>query len=71
MALLLGRLAGDLGFSGNYLAAAFCIFGGLYLLDWLPLPQLGRGLQNRGQALGRAACGMMLRVVAGVLIDSA
>ena len=151
-ALLLGRLAGDLGFSGNYLAAAFCIFGGLYLLDWLPLPQLGRGLpqpatrgpwtalllglvfglalgpcafawiapvlgvasmqaatglvlpivllvlfalghlagvllaagslslvqrwldalgSNRGLALGRAACGVLLLVVAGVLIDSA
>lgn len=151
-ALLLGRLAGDFGFSGNYLAAAFCIFGGLYLLDWLPLPQLGRGLpklrrrghwtalllglvfglalgpcafawiapvlgvasmqateglllpfvllvlfalghlagvllaagslslvqrwldalgSNRGLALGRAACGVLLLVVAGVLIDSA
>ncbi|MFP4063788.1 MAG: cytochrome c biogenesis CcdA family protein, partial [Halochromatium sp.] len=151
-ALLLGRMAGDLGFSGNYLAAVFCIFGGLYLLDWLPLPQLGRGLpqpakrgpwtalllglvfglalgpcafawiapvlgvasmqaatglvlpsvlltlfalghlagvllaagslslvqrwldalgSNRGLALGRAACGVLLLVVAGVLIDSA
>lgn len=151
-ALLLGRLAGDLGFSGNYLAATFCIFGGLYLLDWLPLPQLGRGLpklrsrgpwtalllglvfglalgpcafawiapvlgvasmqatqglvlplvllvlfalghlagvllaagslslvqrwldalgSHRGLALGRAACGVLLLVVAGVLIDSA
>lgn len=151
-ALLLGRLAGDLGFSGNYLAAAFCIFGGLYLLDWLPLPQFGRGLpklrnrgpwtalllglvfglalgpcafawiapvlgvasmqatqslvlplvllvlfalghlagvllaagslslvqrwldalgSHRGLALGRAACGVLLLVVAGVLIDSA
>jgi cytochrome c-type biogenesis protein len=151
-ALLLGRLAGDLGFSGNYLAAAFCIFGGLYLLDWLPLPQLGRGLptprsrgpwtalllglvfglalgpcafawiapvlgvagmqaaqglalpllllvlfalghlagvllaagslslvqrwldalgSNRGLALGRGACGVLLLLVAGVLIDSA
>jgi cytochrome c-type biogenesis protein len=131
---------------------AFCIFGGLYLLDWLPLPQLGHGLpqpanrgpwtalllglvfglalgpcafawiapvlgvagmqaaqglvlplvllvlfalghlagvllaagslslvqrwldslgSNRGLALGRAACGVLLLVVAGVLIDSA
>lgn len=44
IALLLGRLAGDLGFSGNWLAALLCLFGGLYLLDWLPLPSLGKGL---------------------------
>ncbi|MBP8198525.1 MAG: hypothetical protein KAX64_08190 [Chromatiaceae bacterium] len=44
VALLLGRLAGDLGFSGNWLAALLCLFGGLYLLDWLPLPSLGKGL---------------------------
>lgn len=152
LALLLGQLAGDLGFSGNYLAAALCILGGLYLLDWLPLPQIGRGLpqptrrgpwmalllglvfglalgpcafawiapvlgvasmqatqglalplvllvlfalghlvgvllaagslslvqrwldalgSNRGLALGRAACGVLLLVLAGVLIDGA
>jgi cytochrome c-type biogenesis protein len=44
VALLLGRLAGDLGFSGNWLAALLCLFGGLYLLDWLPLPSIGKGL---------------------------
>ncbi|MBK8638257.1 MAG: cytochrome C biogenesis protein [Chromatiaceae bacterium] len=44
VALLLGRLAGDLGFSGNWLAALLCLVGGLYLLDWLPLPSIGKGL---------------------------
>lgn len=44
VALFLGRLAGDLGFSGSWLAALLCLFGGLYLLDWLPLPNLGQGL---------------------------
>jgi len=41
--LLLGRVAGDLGISSNYLVALLCLAAGLYLLDWLPLPS-GRGL---------------------------
>jgi cytochrome c-type biogenesis protein len=39
----MGRLVGDLGGWGSYLAAAACIAGGLYLLGALPLPA-GRGL---------------------------
>ena len=46
VALLLGRLAGDMGFSGNWLAALLCLFGGLYLLDWLPLPSIGRACRT-------------------------
>lgn len=42
--LLLGRVAGDLGISSNYLVALLCIAAGLYLLDWLPEPWSGRGL---------------------------
>lgn len=42
--LLLGRVAGDLGFSSNYLVALLCIAAGLYLLGWLPVPWSGRGL---------------------------
>ncbi|MGC1953335.1 MAG: cytochrome c biogenesis protein CcdA [Gammaproteobacteria bacterium] len=34
--LVLGRLAGDLGVSPNYLVAGLCIAAGLYLLGWLP-----------------------------------
>lgn len=41
----MGRLAGDLGGWGTYLAAAACIAGGLYLLGALPLPA-GRGLST-------------------------
>lgn len=41
--ILLGRVAGDLGISSNYLVALICLVTGLYLLDWLPLPS-GRGL---------------------------
>lgn len=42
--LLLGRVAGDVGISRNYLVSALCLAAGLYLLDWLPLPWFGRGL---------------------------
>ena len=42
--LLLGRVAGDLGISSNYLVASLCLAAGLYLLDWLPPPWAGRGL---------------------------
>jgi cytochrome c-type biogenesis protein len=42
--LLLGRVAGDLGISSNYLVAAICVLAGLYLLDWLPLEGLWRWL---------------------------
>ncbi len=42
--LLLGRVAGDLGISSNYLVAALCLAAGLYLLDWLPLPWSGRAM---------------------------
>jgi cytochrome c-type biogenesis protein len=42
--LLLGRVAGDLGVSSNYLVALMCVVAGLYLLGWLPLPWSGRGL---------------------------
>lgn len=41
--LLLGRVAGDLGISSNYLVALICLVTGLYLLEWLPMPS-GRGL---------------------------
>lgn len=44
LTLLLGRVAGDLGVAGNYLVAVLCIAAGLYLLGWLPLERLGRGL---------------------------
>lgn len=46
--LALGRLAGDLGVSSNYLVAFLCVAAGLYLLGWLPLAWPARGLPRPG-----------------------
>ncbi|MBK1646212.1 hypothetical protein CKO25_16475 [Thiocapsa imhoffii] len=39
--LWLGRIAGDIGVSSNYLVAGLCLLAGLYLLDWLPMTWSG------------------------------
>ena len=44
--LLMGRVAGDLGFSSNYLVAMLCIVAGLYLIGWLQFPWSGPGLRQ-------------------------
>lgn len=57
LTLLLGRVAGDPGIASNYLVAVLCIAAGLYLLGWLPLERLGRGLPQpatRGPAAALA-----------------
>jgi len=58
--LLLGRVAGDLGFSSNYLVAGLCIAAGLYLLDWLPLNWSGGGLPRPKSRGAWAALGLGL-----------
>lgn len=66
VALLLGRVAGDLGISSNYLVALICLAAGLYLLDWLPLPA-GPGLRrtaSRG-AWTALALGMVFGLALG------
>jgi cytochrome c-type biogenesis protein len=58
--LLLGRVAGDLGVSSNYLVAGLCIAAGLYLLDWLPLNWSGGGLPRPKSRGPWAALGLGL-----------
>jgi cytochrome c-type biogenesis protein len=68
--LLLGRVAGDLGVSSNYLVAILCLLAGLYLLDWLPLGWLGRW---RGAALPQTrsrgpAAALLLGLIFGLAL---
>ena len=58
--LLLGRVAGDLGVSSNYLVAGLCVAAGLYLLDWLPLNWSGGGLRRPKSRGPWAALGLGL-----------
>lgn len=63
LTLLLGRVAGDLGIASNYLVAVLCIAAGLYLLGWLPLERLGRGLPQ--PATRGPAAALMLGLIFG------
>ncbi len=58
--LLMSRVAGDLGFSSNYLVALLCIVAGLYLLGWLQFPWSGPGLRQLSSRRPHAALSLGL-----------
>jgi cytochrome c-type biogenesis protein len=61
-----GRLAGDVGRSGNLLLALIFLLVGLYLVGWLPLPWQGADLSRiRGRGAGPA---LLLGLIFGVAV---